>query len=91
MPYIMDMSALKITSKGQVTLNRDFLKHMGVHPGQEVRVVKMPNGRLELAPKGEADFRSLRGLLHDLDRKPATLEQIDDAIAAGWAGEVALD
>lgn len=85
------MSSLKITAKGQVTLNRDFLKHMGVHAGQEVEVVKMPNGRLELAPKVGPDFRSLRGLLHDPNRKPASLEDIDAAIAAGWAGEVSMD
>ncbi len=42
------MSTLTITGKGQITLRKDLLQHLGVHPGEKVTVQKLPNGRIEL-------------------------------------------
>ncbi|WP_046866369.1 AbrB/MazE/SpoVT family DNA-binding domain-containing protein [Microvirga massiliensis] len=42
------MRTLTITAKGQVTLRKDLLKHLGVHPGEKVTVEKLPNGRIEV-------------------------------------------
>jgi hypothetical protein len=30
------MSTLTVTAKGQVTLRKDLLKHLGVHPGAKI-------------------------------------------------------
>ena len=32
------MSTLTVTSKGQVTLRKDLLTHLGVHPGDKITV-----------------------------------------------------
>jgi AbrB family looped-hinge helix DNA binding protein len=42
------MSALTVTARGQVTLRKDLLKHLGVHPGEKVNVEKLPDGRIEI-------------------------------------------
>ena len=36
------MSTLTVTAKGQVTLRKDILKHLGVHPGEKIAVDKAP-------------------------------------------------
>ena len=38
------MSTLTITAKGQVTLRKDFLQHLGVRPGDKITVDKLPDG-----------------------------------------------
>ena len=40
------MTKLTITAKGQVTLKRDLLNHLGVGPGEKIEVDKLPNGRI---------------------------------------------
>jgi bifunctional DNA-binding transcriptional regulator/antitoxin component of YhaV-PrlF toxin-antitoxin module len=42
------MSTLTVTAKGQVTLRRDLLKHLGVQPGEKIIVDKLPDGRIEI-------------------------------------------
>ena len=36
------MSMLTVTSKGQVTLRKDLLKHLGVQPGEKIVVDNCP-------------------------------------------------
>jgi AbrB family looped-hinge helix DNA binding protein len=57
------MSTLTITAKGQVTLRKDLLQHLGVHPGEKIMVEKLPDGRVEM--KAVANRQ-------DLPRHPAT-------------------
>ena len=42
------MSTLTVTAKGQVTLRKDLLDHLGVHPGEKITVDKLPDGRIEV-------------------------------------------
>ena len=42
------MSTLTVTAKGQVTLRKDVLEHLGVHPGEKITVNKLPDGRIEV-------------------------------------------
>ena len=39
---------LTITAKGQVTLRRAVLAHLGVEPGAKLSVSLLENGRIEL-------------------------------------------
>ncbi len=41
-------TSLTVTSKGQVTLRKDRLAHLGLCPGQRLDVELLPGGRLEL-------------------------------------------
>jgi AbrB family looped-hinge helix DNA binding protein len=36
------MSTLTVTSKGQVTLRKDLLDHLGIRPGEKLVVQKLP-------------------------------------------------
>ncbi len=50
------MRALAVTAKGQVTLRKDLLTHLGVQPGEKIVVDKLPPGRIEVRaawPMGE--------------------------------------
>ena len=40
------MTTLTVTAKGQVTLKKDLLKHLGVQPGQRLEVDLLPGGGL---------------------------------------------
>ena len=42
------MSTLTVTAKGQVTLRKDLLEHLGVRPGEKITVDKLPDGRIEV-------------------------------------------
>ena len=42
------MSTLTVTAKGQVTLGKDLLEHLGVRPGERIGVEKLPDGRIEV-------------------------------------------
>lgn len=80
------MTTLTITAKGQVTLRKDLLEHLGAQPGQKVTVEKLPDGRIEVraAPKG--DISDVFGML-DNNGVHMTIEEINEAIADGWAGK----
>ena len=82
------MTTLTVTARGQVTFRRDVLQHLGIRPGEKIELDKLPDGRVTLKaarPAGAID--RFLGLLAGKTRKIATLEEINDAAAAGWAGE----
>jgi antitoxin PrlF len=55
------MGTLTVTAKGQVTLRKDFLNHLGVKPGDSINVSKLPNGSIEIRAQPRwADFGCLR-------------------------------
>jgi hypothetical protein len=50
------MAILTVTSKGQVTLRKDLLRHLGVGLGEKKAVDKLPDGRIEIRaarPRGK--------------------------------------
>jgi AbrB family looped-hinge helix DNA binding protein len=42
------MPTLTITAKGQVTLRKDLLAHLGVRPGDKIEVETRPDRRIEV-------------------------------------------
>ena len=81
-------STLTVTARGQVTFRREVLRHLGIRPGEKIELEMLPDGRVTLAaarPAGGID--GFLGLLAGKSRKVATLEEIDEAAAAGWAGQ----
>lgn len=81
-------TALSVTAKGQITLKRSVLEHLGVRPGQKVEVDLLPNGRVELRPANAVrDVSAVFGVLKRKGQRALTLEEIQDAIAAGARGE----
>jgi bifunctional DNA-binding transcriptional regulator/antitoxin component of YhaV-PrlF toxin-antitoxin module len=81
------MTKLTITAKGQVTLRKDLLHHLGVEPGQKIEIYELPGGRIEVRaarPAGTID--DFIGLLAGKTKKVATIEEMNEAAAWGWAG-----
>ncbi|RFB79181.1 AbrB/MazE/SpoVT family DNA-binding domain-containing protein [Methylovirgula sp. 4M-Z18] len=82
------MSTLTVTAKGQVTLRKDLLAHLGVHPGDKIEVEKLPNGRVEVrAVAAQRHISDLFGVLKRKNRPALSINEINEATAKGWAGE----
>jgi bifunctional DNA-binding transcriptional regulator/antitoxin component of YhaV-PrlF toxin-antitoxin module len=74
---------LTVTAKGQVTLRRGVLDHLGVKAGERVKVSLLPDGRVELTAASEGiDVRSLRGALRRPGQRVISLQEMQDAIEA---------
>ncbi len=81
------MSTLTVTAKGQITLRKDLLRHLGVEPGQKIEINELPGGRIEVkAERAAGTIDGFIGLLAGKARKVATIEEMNDAAASGWAG-----
>ncbi len=81
------MAELKVTAKGQVTLRKDVLKHLGVKPGEKIQLDVLPNGKVALqAVSAKEGWDRLSGFLAGKTEKVATIEEMNDAIERGWAG-----
>ena len=81
------MTTLTVTAKGQVTLRKELLHHLGVRPGQKLEVTALPGSRVEVsAARAPGTIDDFIGLLAEKSRKVTTLEEIDEAAADGWAG-----
>ena len=86
------MASQAVTAKGQVTLKRELLQHLGVKPGERVDFDKLPGGELRVRaarPTGTID--DFLGVLDGKVslKKPLSIEDMNRIAAAGWAG--ALD
>ena len=74
---------LTVTAKGQVTLRRAVLQHLGIKPGDKIEIVLLDGGRVELAPPVARDFSRLRGALKRPGQPVVTIQQMRDAIGTG--------
>jgi AbrB family looped-hinge helix DNA binding protein len=82
------MITLTVTSRGQVTFRKDVLQHLGIEPGEKIELDKLPGGRITLrAIRSAGTIDNFVGLLAGKTKKVATLEEISEAAAAGWAGK----
>ncbi len=81
-------TTLLITAKGQVTLRKELLRHLGVTAGDKVAVDFLPDGRAELrAAKLEGSIRKFIGSLQRPGTKALSVDEISEAAAQGWAGQ----
>ena len=80
-------SSLTVTAKGQVTLRRKVLQHLGVGRGEKVTVEFLPYGRVELrAAKAPGSIESFIGCAARPGTKSLSIEEIGEIAADGWAG-----
>lgn len=81
------MTTLTVTAKGQVTLKKELLQHLGVTPGQKIEVDALPGGQLAVrASRRKGSWHDVYGLLAGKTSKVATIEEMNEAIRKGWAG-----
>ncbi len=79
-----------VTAKGQVTLRRAIREHIGVRPGQKVEFIPLPDGRMEVRAARGVDFSPILGILRRPGQTLVTVEQMNETIARGWAGDIAV-
>jgi bifunctional DNA-binding transcriptional regulator/antitoxin component of YhaV-PrlF toxin-antitoxin module len=82
------MSTLTVTAKGQVTLRKDLLKHLGVNPGEKISVDKLPDGRVEMkAARATGKISDVFNFLKRKKRPSLSIEEINEIARRGWAGK----
>ncbi len=75
------------TSKGQITLRKELLQHLGLPPGGKIEVDMQPGGRVSLrAAEKTKTIDDLFGILAGKSKVKLTIEEMNQAIADGWAG-----
>ena len=82
------MTILTVTSKGQVTLKKDILQHLGVKFGGKIAVDMRPDGKATIqAVPPEKGIESISGLLAHPDNPVLTIEEIKKITEDAWAGK----
>lgn len=76
------MPTAKITSKGQVTIPRTIREHLHVAEGDRIDFRVGEDGGVRLVSLSRP-VRDLFGMLHRPGREPVSVEEMDEAIAAG--------
>ncbi len=75
---------LTVTSRGQVTLRKEFLEHIGVRPGDEIDLRKTPNGKLTLErARPKRNWDDFIGCLKGKSKVRLTIEEISEGIGQG--------
>lgn len=82
------MSTLTITAKGQVTLRKDVLAHLGVQPGEKIIVDKLPDGRIEVkAARPTGRISDVFDFLKRENGLSLSIDEINRVAARAWAGK----
>jgi AbrB family looped-hinge helix DNA binding protein len=82
------MSTLTVSAKGQITLRRDLLKHLGIQPGEKIAVEKLPDGRIEVkAARPTGKISDAFGFLKRKSGRSLTIDAMNKIAARGWAGK----
>jgi AbrB family looped-hinge helix DNA binding protein len=81
------MSTLTVTAKGQVTLRKDLLEHLGIAPGEQIDVEKLPDGRIEVRAAATAAISSVFGMLKQRGRPALSIDEMNEIARQGWAAK----
>jgi AbrB family looped-hinge helix DNA binding protein len=81
-------STLTVTAKGQVTLRKDVLRHLGIQPGDKITVEKLPDGRVEMrAARPTGHISDIFGFFKNEEGISLSIDDMNQVIADGWAGK----
>ena len=81
------MPTLTVTAKGQVTLRKDLLKHLGIHPGAKIDVEPLPNGRLTMkAAQPTGHISDVFNFLKRAGGPTLSIEEMNEIASDSWAG-----
>ena len=78
---------LTVTAKGQITLRREVLAHLGVRPGDKLDVDLMADGRIQLRSRRGTSAEDVFGMLSRPHTPRLSIEEMNEIAASGWAGE----
>ena len=77
---------LTVTAKGQITLRREVLAHLGVRPGDKLDVDLLAKGKMQVRARRGKPVESVFGMLERPDTPLLSIEEVNEATASGWAG-----
>ena len=86
------MATITATTRGQVTLRKEYLHHLGIRPGEKMEIEMLPGGKLMIQAVSQTGrLEALFGCLAGQTNVRLTIEEIREAIAeagaeAGMAG-----
>lgn len=83
------MITLTVSAKGQVTLRKEVLKHLGIGPGEQINVAMLLDGRIEVRAASTGEISSLFGMLSKKGRRPLSIDEINEITKQGWSGKIA--
>ena len=75
---------LTVTSKGQITLRKDVLAHLGVRPGDKLELDLLADGRMQLRSKRGTSVAAVFGMLAK-PRASLSVEEMNEIAVSGWA------
>jgi AbrB family looped-hinge helix DNA binding protein len=82
------MDTLTVTAKGQVTLRKELLKHLGVRPGEKIVIDPLPGGRIEIkAARPSGKISDVFNMFKSRGRRSLSIEEINEITRQGWAGK----
>jgi bifunctional DNA-binding transcriptional regulator/antitoxin component of YhaV-PrlF toxin-antitoxin module len=85
------MATLTVTARGQVTFRKKVMEHLGVKPGGKIELELLPDGRGVIkAARRSGKIEDFFGVLAGKTKKVATIEEMNQAAADGWAGRVKM-
>ena len=79
---------LTVTAKGQITLRKEVLEHLGVRPGDRLDVDLLQNRRLQVRATQGKSVTTIFGMLARPATPARSVEELNETASAGWAGEV---
>jgi antitoxin PrlF len=74
-------SVSKITSKGQTTIPLEVRDYLQLSAGDRIRY-EFVDGKVVIVPQNRSAL-ALAGILYDPNRKPVTIDEMEDAIGDG--------
>jgi antitoxin PrlF len=83
------VSSAALTSKGQITIPVEVRRKMGLKTGDRLLFIEGENGEFILKPK-TGSIMDMYGIVK-WTGDPVTIEEMNETIAKGWAGELTFD
>lgn len=76
-----------ISATGEVTLGQALLRHLGVAPGEKIKIEKLPDGSIVIKAASERGaMDKFIGCLADKNTPAFTLDELDGIAAKGLTG-----
>jgi antitoxin PrlF len=79
------MPTATLTSKGQITIPKEIRERLRLQTGHRLEFEIDKTGKVFLIPRNK-DIRSLKGIVRSKRTRPVTVEEMNQAIAEGFAG-----
>jgi len=79
------MATLTLTTRGQLTIRKEFLEHIGVMPGDRIHMEKTVDGKLTLErAEPQGSWQDLAGILKGKTNGAVlTIKEMNEGIEAG--------